>query len=164
MPNCKNGKIYSIRSSQTTNIYIGSTTTSLSNRMARHRFDYKQFLNDTKNYVSSFELLKYEDAYIELIEDCPCDNREQLNRREGEVIRATNNCINKQIAGRTRKQYCEDNKEHIKQRMKQYREDNKEKIKQYRANYLKNKSSQLDAEDDSSAEDVSLQRDSLSLG
>jgi hypothetical protein len=41
----------------------------------------------------------------------------ELDKREGEHIR-NNNCINKYIAGRTMKEYYEDNKEKIKQDMK----------------------------------------------
>jgi gas vesicle protein len=57
----------------------------------------------------------------------------ELNRREGEHIR-NNNCINRYIAGRTKKEYREDNKEKIKEQKKEYYEDNKEKIKQYLEN------------------------------
>ena len=37
MPNYQNGKIYCIRSHQTDNIYIGSTTQKLCVRMAEHK-------------------------------------------------------------------------------------------------------------------------------
>ena len=66
------GKIYSIRSHQTDLIYIGSTIeTRLSARLSKHRSDYKRYIMSGKfnYYVSSFEILKYNDAYIELIEE-----------------------------------------------------------------------------------------------
>ena len=35
------GRVYAIRSHQSTELYIGSTTQALSMQMARHRRDYK---------------------------------------------------------------------------------------------------------------------------
>ena len=61
--------------------------------------------------------MKYDDAYIELIEECPCNDKNELNRREGQMIREMN-CVNKRIEGRTGKEYREDNKEYIKQKKK----------------------------------------------
>jgi post-segregation antitoxin (ccd killing protein) len=136
--NYNNGKIYSIRSHQTDDVYVGSTTQPLSKRLSKHRQEFNRWKNENKNkkYYSSFEILKYDDAYIELIEAYPCNSKEELEKREGEIIRATENCVNKNIAGRTQKQYRADNKEIIAERMKQYREDNKEalaeQMKQYR--------------------------------
>ena len=133
-----NGKIYSIRSYQTDMIYIGSTCQLLSQRLAKHRNNYKQYLLGKYHYVSSYKLLEYDDYYIELIEEYPCDNKSLLNRREGEIIRQTENCINKVVPGRTDKEYRTDNKEKILNINKQYRENNKDKIfncnKQYREN------------------------------
>ncbi len=68
---------------------------------------------------------------IELYEEYPCNNRIDLCKREGEIIREIGT-LNKRIAGRTKKEYKQDNAEIIKIKQKQYREDNKEKIKNYR--------------------------------
>ena len=38
--------------------------------------------------------------------------------------------MNKFVAGRTYKEYCEDNKERIKQQHKEYRENNKDKVRE----------------------------------
>lgn len=132
----KNAKIYVIRSYKTDNVYIGSTTQSLSKRFALHVGHFKS----QKKYYSSFEILKYGDSYIELLEEYPCDTKEQLLRKEGELIRQTNNCVNKVIAGRTTQEYYVDNKDGISEKKKQYYADNKdgiiEKKKQY---YIDNK-------------------------
>jgi hypothetical protein len=58
---------------------------------------------------------KYDDVRIELIECFPCDNKEQLNKKEGEYIRKLD-CVNRNIAGRTYRKNREDNKEKIKER------------------------------------------------
>ena len=116
MPNYKNGKIYAIRSYQTEEIYIGSTTQKLSDRMYGHRGDFK-----LKRNCNSKLILQYEDAYIELIEEYSCDNKEQLLRKEGEHIRA-NNCVNKRIAGRTKTEDRKEEPEKFKERNKKYYE------------------------------------------
>jgi hypothetical protein len=123
MPDYKNGKIYKIWSPQGDDIYIGSTIQPLYARLYAH----KEKMN-TCNSKILFE--KYDDVRIELLECCPCDNKEQLNKKEGEYIRKLD-CVNRRIAGRTIKEWHEDNKEHKKQ-TKEYRKNNKEKIKEWK--------------------------------
>ena len=77
----QNGKIYVIRSPSTDKIYIGSTIEKyLSNRFGGHNRDYKCFSNGKRNKVSSFELIKLGDSYIELIEAYPCNNKARRRR------------------------------------------------------------------------------------
>lgn len=111
MVNYQNGKIYAIRSHETDKVYIGSTTQPLSKRLASHRDKYKAYNNGKYQYVTSFELLKHDDHYIELIEDFPCERKELLHKKEGELIRSSSNCVNKHIMGRTGKEYRNDNRD-----------------------------------------------------
>ena len=134
----KNGKIYSIRSYQTENIYIGSTIQKLSKRLSKHKTDYKSWKDGKHNYVTSFEILKYDDYYIELIEEYNCKSKMELEKREGEIIRQHNNTVNKIIVGRTKKEHYEDNKDTILLKQKEYREDNLEKFKLRYQEYRKN--------------------------
>ena len=129
-----NGKIYVLRSHQTDKIYIGSTTTKLTKRLSKHKSDFKYWKNGKYIYVSSYELMKYDDVYIELLELCPCDNKMELCKREGELIREME-CVNKRIEGRTDKEYRADNKEKIKEYQKEWFESNKDKMKEYRKVY-----------------------------
>jgi hypothetical protein len=66
--------------------------------MCSHRSNYKAWCKDnTCSYTSSFEILKYDDAYIELLEECPCENSAQLHKKEGEYIRLhIDVCVNVQ--------------------------------------------------------------------
>jgi hypothetical protein len=128
------GFIYIIRSHQTDDVYYGSTTEILCRRMAKHRCQYKQWLNGNFNSISSFDILKYEDAYIELVEEIEFQNKKELHAREGHYIRE-NKCVNKLVAGRTGKQYYLDNKNKIDEISKQYQEDNKSKLDEYRKQY-----------------------------
>lgn len=133
MPNYANGRIYAIRAPGTDMVYIGSTTLPLSRRMTEHRCHYK-FWAEGKPRYSSFKLIEIEGAYIELIEEFPCETKEQLNKREGEIIRATPNCVNIVIPKRTRIEYRLDNKEEINSyRRAYYASEKGDKIREYRA-------------------------------
>ena len=130
MPNYNNAKIYKIWSpSHPEDIYIGSTTQSLAKRIGEHRGKYKQYKNGKTNYTTSFKILEYGDARIELIEHFECKCKEELTAREGHYIR-TMDCVNKFIPGRTHKEYYQDNKDKRLQQKKQYRQKNKDKIRQ----------------------------------
>ena len=113
MPNYQNGKIYCIRSHQSDQIYIGSTTQPLSARFRNHRAEYRHYLKGKRNRTSSFDIIKHTDAYIELIELYPCNCKEELLRQEGKFIRKMD-CVNKLVAGRTKREYAIDNKTKIK--------------------------------------------------
>lgn len=127
----ENGKIYCIKSDSNPNlIYIGSTTQPLSERLTQHKSNYKKWKNNTKNYITSFEVVKFEDCYIQLIENYPCDSKKELCRREGEHIRNMTT-VNKEIPGRTIKEWKQDNKELIAQKIKEYNEKHKEQKKQW---------------------------------
>jgi len=135
--NYQNGKIYSIRTHQTDIVYIGSTTQELSVRMAGHRRNYRSHLRGKGDGSSSIEILKYEDSYIELIQKFPCVDKSELHRKEGEIIRLTDNAVNKRVAGRNIKEYRFDNKEVIAAGMKKYQEANKEVISEKKKEYYK---------------------------
>jgi len=131
--------IYTIRSPATERYYIGSTTQKLCKRFSDHNINYKAYLKGTGGFTTSFKILELGDAYIELLEEINCENKNQLERREGELIREhKNNCVNQCIAGRTKKEYNIDNPEQHKQSCKKYYNDNKESVskqhKKYRIN------------------------------
>jgi hypothetical protein len=125
MPDYKNGKIYKIWSPMGNEIYIGSTIQPLYARFHQHKI--------ARECRSKILFEKYDDVRIELIECVSCDNREQLNKKEGEYIRKLD-CVNKNMAGRTYKEWCEDNKENRKEYDKKYNKDNKEKRNEYYEN------------------------------
>ena len=134
MPHYNQGKIYSIRSlSRPDLVYIGSTSQSLAKRYGQHKLP--------SNKVTSSQIIALGDSYIELVEEYKCDNKNQLQRREGEIIRSTD-CVNKVIPGRTTTEYRIDNADKYKQyyidnidRIKQYRIDNLDKSKETRKKY-----------------------------
>eukprot|EP00438_Fugacium_kawagutii_P006806 Skav218534 [mRNA] locus=scaffold2478:389636:390136:+ [translate_table: standard] len=137
--NFQNAKIYCLRNNVDDKIYVGSTCQSLSKRMSYHRSDAKK--PNRQNTLIYPLMLNYgiENFYIELIEEYPCENSNQLERREGEIIRELKASLNQKVAGRTMDEYKVQEMEKIKKsksiRDKQYRERNLEKIKAYRKEY-----------------------------
>ena len=131
MVNYANSKVYKIWSPQCDKIYIGSTTkVYLSQRMDKHRSDYKRWKNAKFNYVTSFKLFEeygIENCFIELLESKECNSKDELLQLEGKYIRELD-CINKKIVGRTKKEYQEDNKVEISVQRKGYRDNNKDKL------------------------------------
>ena len=78
MVNYQQSKIYCIRSNKTTDIYIGSTAVLyLSSRIAEHNAGYKKYLKTKKKYISSYEILKHGDAFIELICHFKCNSSDE---------------------------------------------------------------------------------------
>ena len=125
MVNYSNSKIYKIEpivEHLEEEIYIGSTTKQyLSQRMDKHRSDYKRWKDKKFNKLTVFDIFdKYgiDNCKIYLLESVNTNSKDELTSREGHYIR-TLKCVNRCIAGRTKKE-CD----------KQYRKDNKDKINQ----------------------------------
>lgn len=138
MPNYSNGKIYTIRCRADPSIvYVGSTIQSLAVRLGGHKSDTNcslyQYIHTTYNGM-------WNDFYIELFELYSCQSKEELNKKEGEIIRDFQRndnyqIINRCIAGRNYNEYCSDNKEAIAKYRKQYREENLDQIKSKKQEY-----------------------------
>ena len=135
MPNYQNGKIYKIVCNITNECYIGSTCEpTLARRLATHVLDYRKWKNGKRCKTMSFDIIDREDYNIYLIIAYPCNSKDELTSKEGELIREyklKNACINKKIEKRTVKEYYVDNK----YRIKQYLENNKEKFRIRDAKY-----------------------------
>ena len=124
-------KIYAIKSPHTDLYYIGSTTRPLCDRFTKHKSCYKGYLKGTYHFVTSFKIIEHDDAYIELLEEVNCENRNQLEKREGELIKENkSNCVNKFIPCRTKIEWTQDNIDKIREQRKQRDIDNQEMIKQ----------------------------------
>ena len=136
MPDYSKGKIYKILNNIDDEIYVGSTVETLSMRMGKHRYDMKRQPH-YKLYKHMHEL-GVENFYIELIENCPCNDIYELRAREGYFIREIGT-LNKQIAGRTFKEYLKQYREEHKEELKQYRENNKEYMNKYNENNKENR-------------------------
>jgi len=123
-------KLYSVSNEEL--VYYGSTIQKLSQRLGEHVNNYKY-----NKSIKSKLVLDAGDYKIELIENYPCNNKQELEKREGYYIK-NNVCVNKRIEGRTQKEYNEDNKEHLAEQFKEYYQNNKKKITEYNKNYYQN--------------------------
>ena len=67
------GRIYKIVSESTDKIYIGSTIRTVEERLELHEEQYETWFNTSfeSGYCSSFEILKYGNYKIELLEEYP---------------------------------------------------------------------------------------------
>lgn len=141
-------------------IYVGSTCQTLANRLAQHR-------RAVKNNNLNMPLLRYmndvgiNNVKIELYENFPCGSRDELIRREGQVMREKkeegcqilNHIIHKEdrigtsTLGITfedekerRRMYQQLNREAIANDRKEFYEENKERVLQQQKEYYeKNK-------------------------
>jgi hypothetical protein len=134
MVNYNNSKVYMIQpimEHDENDIYIGSTTKNyLSQRMDKHRSGYKCWKKGRGTKYMCYDLFdKYgiENCKILLIENVHANSKDELVSREGYYIRNMK-CINKNIAGRTKKEYNINNKEIIKEYKHKYYINNKEII------------------------------------
>ena len=84
MPDYSKAKIYKILNDVDDDVYVGSTCQPLSVRMAGHRC--YSGTSPLKLYHKMRDIGVHH-FYIELIEETPCENKEQLRAREGEYIR-----------------------------------------------------------------------------
>ena len=127
----QNAKVYKIVDPNEEMVYIGSTTQALSKRFAAHRSTHKKLTGGKCTVSSIFNTYGIENCKILLIENFPCNNKEELIKKEAEYIK-TINCVNKVIPNRTKKEYNkkynEDNKESIAAYQKEYNEANKDSI------------------------------------
>jgi hypothetical protein len=123
--------------------YIGSTTQELHQRLAGHRKDYKIWLKNNIKNMTSFEILKFDDHYIELLEIFACNSKKELNKREGQYIRSQDKCINKRIAGRTKQEYYADNLLKKLEYQKKYYAEHQEQMSEYQTQYRPNNKEKL---------------------
>ena len=143
MDKYKNGKIYTIRyKNDDSLIYVGSTVQPLYKRWSQHKSDSKNPEKENIQLYSKMNETDINDWYIELYEDCSYERREQLLQREGQVIREIGT-LNKNITGRTNKEYRKDNKEKYQTYGKEFREDNKEKIQEFKKEWYQNNKEQI---------------------
>jgi hypothetical protein len=125
MVNYSNGKIYRIVNIENETIYIGSTTTSLSKRLASHEHRG----NGNK---------------IVLVKECPCENNEQLRREEQKCIEEHEGLLlNERRAYQTEEQlkeqdrelqrkWYEANREKHSEFCRKWREANREKCNEHK--------------------------------
>lgn len=139
------GVIYTITSTTSNDVYVGSTIVPLAERMRGHISDWNSgnILGKHKEIVNDIN-----DWNIRLYEKYPCNNLEELLNREGEVIKEIGT-LNTKISGKNNKEcniektknkkiYREEQQDDMeiyiknqKDDLKKYIENQKEDLKKY---------------------------------
>ena len=146
MTDYMNGKIYKLVVDNYDKIYIGSTCQTLSQRLCCHKSEYKNVVKTGSTYKKpkSHELFSKGNVLIILLEDCPCDRKEQLLARERFHIEQNKQiCLNMTTPGKTKqegsKDYYEKNKTVLSAKMSAYHATHKvqhaTKAKEYRESH-----------------------------
>ena len=138
--NYENGKIYKLVGGGFT--YYGSTCSTLRQRLCGHKKSFKQ----NKNISSKLLFETGDEVKIFLVEKFPCVDKMELNARERWYIE-NNECVNRIIPTRTKKEYREAHKEQLKEKNKEYYEANKEHKKEKNKEYREAHKEQLKEKD-----------------
>jgi hypothetical protein len=139
--------IYKIESSDTDNIYIGSTRKKLKTRLIEHISSYKKYIKGEYPFYSSFNVLRHSvllsNVNIEILQEIETDDKNLVKYIERYFISKYRYCCcNKNIPNRKRIEYYKDNKNRILLKMKEWRNNNKEYFRIWRENnpnYFRNK-------------------------
>ena len=132
------GKIYTIRYlNDDSLIYVGSTVNALSYRFSKHKeCIYNE--NNSHYHLPLYEAIRKSNNlkawYIELYESFQCNTREELRKREGEVIREIGT-LNKNIAGRTIEEWKQDNIDELLEKRKEYYNTKRDEILEKKKEY-----------------------------
>lgn len=143
-------QIYKLIKKDATNddmVYIGSTE-DIDQRMYRHKIA----CNNINNRKSDYKVYKYirenggwDEWTYEIIDEVEVALRDDASKYEGNYILKYDaiNKLNDVVAGRSKKEYYEQNKEHLSQNMREYYEQNKEQFAQYRKERYKSNKEQI---------------------
>ena len=94
-----NGKIYQITDVGYNKCYIGSTCLKLRRRFLQHIGGYYKYLKGEAEYTTSYSMFEefgVENCKVELVENYPCNSKDELLKQEGFHIRSFD-CVNKCI-------------------------------------------------------------------
>ena len=127
MPIYQNGVIYKLchcNDLENESIYVGSTT-NFRTRKNRHKNRCNNIKDKSYNFTV-YQFIRDNGGWDEWqmipIEVFPCNDKKELEARERYHIELLKSKLNKKIPGRTKKEYNEDNKEHLKKIKKEYQE------------------------------------------
>lgn len=144
-------RIYKIKNIINSDIYIGCTRCTLSQRLSQHKFSSKYENYKTSPLYKMIRELGEDKFYIKLIKEYDNINLSEARAMEGKYIRlykdkyTGGNILNIRVECRTIEKYRDDNKEKILENKKEYREKNSDKISEYqKEHYEKNREKRLD--------------------
>jgi hypothetical protein len=132
----KNGKIYRLVNNVDDEFYVGSTCTTLTKRLSSHKAKIKKPNN--QQVYKHLNNIGWEHVSIVLVEEYPCDNKMELERREREVIETLKPSLNKNIPTRTIQEWYVENADKVCEKVTKYRAQNADKVRERKAKYRAN--------------------------
>jgi hypothetical protein len=90
----ENGKVYKLWSDEGGEIYIGSTTRSLEDRLLEYVSKYEKSKTRYDESVSNVIFMKYKEVKISVLEEYACNSLYELTKRRKEYERDLD-CLNK---------------------------------------------------------------------
>jgi hypothetical protein len=120
--------------------YYGHTH-DMEEREVTHRNSYNGWVHagrpdkasDAGHACSSVFVMDMGDWNMDVLHELDCD-KEEASRVEGNYIRY-NKCVNRCVAGRTKAQWFQDNRDSVLQQMKQYHQENRDARLEYGKKY-----------------------------
>ena len=128
------GFIYSIVCNETGEVYYGSTTQNVSERIFIHNSNMKRWNEGKTNYCASYEIIERNNYTVSTIETVEFEDKTELYERERFYIE-NNDCVNCRLPVLT----TEERTEQAKERGKIWRENNKGKFREYKRRYREKK-------------------------
>ncbi len=127
-------KIYKITNDYNDAIYIGSTCNTLVKRFNNHKSSARRKEGKDRELYKLINEIGESRFRIELVENCPCEDKYQLRQREGLFIREMGT-LNMNIAGRPKQEADKEYRKKNKDKIIEYREINKEKLTEQTKKY-----------------------------
>ncbi len=137
-----NSSIYKLccRDTDITDCYVGSTT-NFRTRKSQHKSSCNKENNSRIYNLKVYQFIRehggWDNFDMVLVEKVNVNDGNELKKEERKWIEQLNSTLNCQLPTRTRKEWCEDNKDKITERKKIYHEKNKDKIKEKHKQYYK---------------------------
>lgn len=131
--NYSKGKVYKLVNNVDNEIYVGSTIQSLTQRKAGHKRKAVDVPN--RRVYQHLNTIGWDNVEIVLIENYPCESKDELNARERYWVEELNPSLNKYFPLRTQKEYRQVNADFLKEWSREYRQKNADKIKENKREY-----------------------------
>ncbi len=114
--------------------YYGHTTDK-----TKRKYSHKSCCDDENNFhhnVYVYQFIRNNGGWnnwsMIVVEEYPCENRNQAEARERHWIETQRATLNKRLPTRTRQERYEENREENKEYIKQYRDEHKEEIRKHK--------------------------------
>lgn len=129
------GKIYRLVNTTDNEVYVGSTCNTLNRRLYNHRNKAKHRTSKVYAHLSN---IGWDKVQIELLEEYPCNNVQELLAKEREYIEQLKPTLNSSLPTRTNKEYKQHHREQVLESSRKYEKIHHEERKASHLQYRQN--------------------------